>query len=162
MVLRGDSAAEAEVELHTVKGERQAVTLRQRGIAHQVRRDQQRFAHAEHRVLVDVAVVGKKHLGGQRAEALGADDEMEMRGPPGMAAAGVGVVFAAIAAVGAQVFSTARAANAVAAAALGVAFVLRAAGDVTGTVTHGGVVVESRWISWLSPYGWGQQVRPYF
>lgn len=80
----------------------------------------------------------------------------------GMAAAGVGWVFAAVAAVGAQVFSTARGANALAAATLGLAFVLRAAGDVTGTVTHDGVVVESRWPSWLSPYGWGQQVRPYF
>ncbi len=78
----------------------------------------------------------------------------------GMAAAGMGWVFAAIAAVAAQVFSTARGANAVAGGALGVAFGLRAAGDVTGTVTDG-VFVESRWPSWLSPYGWGQQVRPF-
>lgn len=79
----------------------------------------------------------------------------------GMAAAGMGWVFAAIAAVAAQVFSTARGANAVAGGALGVAFLLRAAGDVTGTVRADGVFVESRWPSWLSPYGWGQQVRPY-
>ena len=79
----------------------------------------------------------------------------------GMAAAGIGLVFAGIAAVAAQVFSTARGANAVAGAALGVAFLLRAVGDVTGTVRADGVFVESRWPSWLSPYGWGQQVRPY-
>lgn len=79
----------------------------------------------------------------------------------GMAAAGMGVVFAGIAAVGAQVFSTARGANGLATAALGVAFVLRAVGDVTGEVTDGGFVVRSAWPSWLSPYGWGQQVRPY-
>ncbi len=79
----------------------------------------------------------------------------------GMAAAGMGCVFAGIAAVSAQVFSTARGANAVAGAALGVAFLLRAAGDVTGTVREDRVFVESRWLSWLSPYGWSQQVRPY-
>jgi ABC-2 type transport system permease protein len=79
----------------------------------------------------------------------------------GMAAAGMGWVFAAIAAVAAQVFSTARGANAVAGGALGLAFLLRAVGDVTGEVTGGGVFVASRWPSWLSPYGWGQQVRPY-
>jgi len=80
----------------------------------------------------------------------------------GMAAAGMGFVFAGIAAVAAQVFSTARGANAVAGAALGVAFLLRAAGDLTGTTSDDGFVVRSSWPSWLSPYGWGQQVRPYF
>lgn len=80
----------------------------------------------------------------------------------GMAAAGMGMVFAGVAAVSAQVFSTARGANAVAGAVLGAAFALRAVGDLTGDVTDGGVVVRSAWPSWLSPYGWGQQVRPYF
>lgn len=80
----------------------------------------------------------------------------------GMAAAGMGWVFAGIAAVGAQVFSTSRGANAVAGGALGVAFLLRAAGDLTGDTSDGGFVVRSSWPSWLSPYGWGQQVRPYF
>lgn len=80
----------------------------------------------------------------------------------GMAAAGIGWVFAGIAAIGAQVFSTARGANAVAAGALGAAFLLRAVGDLTGEVTDGGVALASNWPSWLSPYGWGQQVRPYY
>ncbi len=80
----------------------------------------------------------------------------------GMAATGIGWVFAGLAAVAAQVFSTARGANAAAAVGLGAAFIVRAAGDVTGEVAGGGVVVRSRWPSWLSPYGWGQQVRPYF
>jgi ABC-2 type transport system permease protein len=79
----------------------------------------------------------------------------------GMAATGTGLVFAGIAAVAAQVLSTARGANAVAGGALGVAFLLRAVGDVTGTVRADGVYVDSSWPSWLSPYGWGQQVRPY-
>lgn len=80
----------------------------------------------------------------------------------GMAAAGMGWVFAGIAAVGAQVFSTARGANAVAGAALGVAFLVRAVGDLTGETSESGLVVRSSWPSWLSPYGWGQQVRPFF
>ena len=80
----------------------------------------------------------------------------------GMAAAGIGWVFAGVAAVGAQVFSTARGANALAAGSLGVAFLLRAVGDLTGEATADGLAVTSSWPSWLSPYGWGQQVRPYY
>lgn len=79
----------------------------------------------------------------------------------GMAIAGTAWVFAGIAALSAQVFSTARGANAVAAAALGVAFVLRAAGDLSGRLDASGMRVVSAWPSWLSPLGWGQQVRPY-
>lgn len=80
----------------------------------------------------------------------------------GAAAAGMGVTFAAVAAVGAQVFSTARGANGLVAAALGLAFAVRAVGDLAGSVDGTGTVVRSTWVSWLSPYGWGQQVRPFF
>lgn len=79
----------------------------------------------------------------------------------GMAVTGIGWVFAGIAGVAAQIFSTARGANAVAGGALGVAFVVRAAGDITGEASADGLWVESGWPSWLSPYGWGQQVRPF-
>lgn len=79
----------------------------------------------------------------------------------GLAVAGVGWVFAGIAAVAAQVFATARGANAAAGAALGVAFLLRAVGDVLGHVADSGVQVISAWPSWLSPIGWGQQLRPF-
>jgi ABC-2 type transport system permease protein len=79
----------------------------------------------------------------------------------GLAVAGTCWVFAGIAAVAAQVLSTARAANAVAAGALGVAFVLRATGDLSGRLDATGIRVVSAWPSWLSPLGWGQQVRPY-
>ena len=80
----------------------------------------------------------------------------------GMAVAGAGWVFAGIAAVASQVFGTSRGANGAAAGALGAAFVLRAIGDLTGHVAPGGLSVVSAWPSWLSPLGWGQQVRPYF
>jgi ABC-2 type transport system permease protein len=73
----------------------------------------------------------------------------------------VGIAFAAVAAVAAQLTEGARAANGIAAAALGVAFLVRAVGDLTGTVTHTGTNAHSGWLSWLSPIGWGQQIRPY-
>ena len=74
---------------------------------------------------------------------------------------GVGITFAAIAAVTAQVAETSRGANGLAAAAIGVAFVLRAIGAVSGTVVGGGVTVISAWPTWLSPIGWGEEVRAF-
>ncbi|HEX6577994.1 MAG TPA: ABC transporter permease [Jiangellaceae bacterium] len=79
----------------------------------------------------------------------------------GAGIAAVGIAFAAIAAVTAQVSETARGANGMAAAAIGVAFLLRAIGDVSGKVVDGGVTLISAWPSWLSPIGWGQQIRPF-
>jgi ABC-2 type transport system permease protein len=72
----------------------------------------------------------------------------------GLAWSGVGIAFAAIAAVAAQLTSSARAASGLAVAILGVVYVLRAIGD---TADRGG----PRWLTWLSPIGWGQQFRPY-
>ena len=78
-----------------------------------------------------------------------------------LAVAGVGAVFAGVAAVTTQIASTARAATSAAAGVLGIAFVLRAVGDSLGHVTTGGTTLVSAWPSWLSPFGWGQQVRPF-
>ncbi|MFI6266937.1 ABC transporter permease [Micromonospora sp. NPDC051006] len=77
------------------------------------------------------------------------------------AVGGVGVAFTAIAAVTAQLSVTSRGANALAAAAVGLAFVLRAAGDVLGEQSADGTRVASAWPSWLSPLGWGNQVRAF-
>ncbi|MFG2103392.1 ABC transporter permease [Micromonospora echinaurantiaca] len=74
---------------------------------------------------------------------------------------GVGVAFTGVAAVTSQLSVTSRGANALAAAVVGVAFLLRAAGDVLGDQTDGGLRVVSAWPSWLSPLGWGNQVRAY-
>jgi len=79
----------------------------------------------------------------------------------GLDVAGIGWVFAGIAAVASQVFATARGASAAAGAALGLAFLLRAVGDLLGHIADSGVQVISAWPSWLSPIGWGQQVRPF-
>ena len=68
----------------------------------------------------------------------------------GASFAATGIVFAAVAALAAQVTESPRAAHGMAAATLGVAYVLRAAGDVgDGT------------LSWLSPIGWGQATHPF-
>jgi ABC-2 type transport system permease protein len=71
----------------------------------------------------------------------------------GLAWTATGTVFAGVGAVAAQVATGARAARGLAAAALGLAYVLRAVGDSAGE--------EPSWLSWTSPIGWGQQVRPY-
>lgn len=62
----------------------------------------------------------------------------------------VGLVFGGVAAVTTQVTERARAASGMAGALIGVAYVLRAVGDMgDGT------------LSWLSPIGWAQQTRAY-
>jgi ABC-2 type transport system permease protein len=68
----------------------------------------------------------------------------------GMSVASVGFVFAAVAALAAQVTEHARGAAGIAGAALGLAFLLRAAGDIGNGA-----------LSWLSPLGWATQTRAY-
>ncbi len=65
-----------------------------------------------------------------------------------------GWTFAAVAAVAAQVTEGARAARGVSITVLGLCFVLRAAGDAGGKD-------GPTWLSWLSPFGWSQRVRPF-
>jgi ABC-2 type transport system permease protein len=62
----------------------------------------------------------------------------------------VGLTFAAVTAVAAQAFENHRAVYGAVGAAIGGAFLLRAAGDVGNGV-----------LSWFSPIGWGQQTLPY-
>jgi ABC-2 type transport system permease protein len=67
-----------------------------------------------------------------------------------------GWLFAAIGAVAAQLTASAGTARGIALGALGAAYALRAAGD-TSAHTGGGL----GWLSWLSPIGWTQKIRPY-
>lgn len=68
----------------------------------------------------------------------------------GLATGVEGLMFAAVAATAAQLTSSARSATAIAAAALGGAYLLRAIGDTGPT-----------WLSWLSPIGWAMRMRPF-
>ncbi|MCT9931185.1 ABC transporter permease [Planotetraspora sp. A-T 1434] len=79
----------------------------------------------------------------------------------GAACAAIGMAFAGLAAVAAQLFQSSRAANACAATAVGVAYLVRGIGDALGERAPDGIQVTSNWLSWLSPIGWGMQVRPY-
>jgi ABC-2 type transport system permease protein len=73
----------------------------------------------------------------------------------------VGVVFTGVAAVTAQLASTTRGATGLAAGVLGVSFALAALGNMVGTVDPAALRVTSAWPAWLSPIGWGQQMRPF-
>lgn len=73
----------------------------------------------------------------------------------------LGMAFAAVAAVAAQLSGTARGANGLASAVVGLAFLLRAVGDASGRVGPDGMSAQSAWPSWLSPFGWANQVMPY-
>ncbi len=76
----------------------------------------------------------------------------------GLAAGATGLAFVGVAAVVAQLSPTSRGANGLSAAIVGVAFLLRAVGDATGTPDVEALFVTSAWPSWLSPIGWGQHV----
>jgi len=72
----------------------------------------------------------------------------------GLSWAFVGIAFSAVGAVAAQVTSSARTAMGLGATVLAAAYLLRAIGDSTGSDSE-------TWLSWVSPIGWGQQVRPF-
>ncbi|MFE0654564.1 ABC transporter permease [Streptomyces sp. NPDC059534] len=72
----------------------------------------------------------------------------------GLAIGATGMVFATTAALAAQLTESARLAKGMVAAALGLAFVLRAAGDA-GTSDGDSV------LTWLSPIGWSENVRAF-
>jgi ABC-2 type transport system permease protein len=63
-----------------------------------------------------------------------------------------GLALAGVAAITAQVTQYQRAANGMAFAVLGVAFLLRAIGDSAPALS---------WLSWLSPIGWAERFRPF-
>ena len=79
----------------------------------------------------------------------------------GASVGSVGLVFIGVTAVAVQISSTARGATGISAGSLGLAFVLSGVGNVLGSVDATGTRVKSAWLTWLSPMGWAQQVRPF-
>jgi ABC-2 type transport system permease protein len=65
-----------------------------------------------------------------------------------------GIAYATVAAIAAQLTTVARAATGLSVSVLGATYLLRAVGD---TSQSGG----TSWLSWLSPVGWSQQLRPF-
>jgi ABC-2 type transport system permease protein len=74
----------------------------------------------------------------------------------GLQFAAAGWMFAGVGAVAAQLASSAGSARGIATSVLGVAWLLRAAGDSSGQA--GGSLA---WLSWVSPIGWAHRIRPY-
>jgi ABC-2 type transport system permease protein len=72
----------------------------------------------------------------------------------GLGFACLGIAFAAVAGLTAQLVKSARAAAGMAGAVLGASYVLRAVGDASAGSGFG-------WLAWPSPVGWWQQTRPY-
>ncbi|MEU3253270.1 ABC transporter permease [Streptomyces sp. NPDC006997] len=111
--------------------------------------------HAHLAAALSVAVVANLALGLLFAVALPGFgiDSVDAAGSLlfGAGHAAVGIVFAAVAAVTVQFTAHARGASGMALAVIGVAYVLRAAGD-SGS---------SGALSWLSPIGWVQRTYPY-
>lgn len=94
-------------------------------------------------VLVVLLAVGLPAVGVETIDAVGS-----LAFATGLA--GVGIFFAAVAAVAAQISDNSRGANTMALGALGLAYAIRGAGDMgDGT------------LSWLSPMGWAQAMRSY-
>lgn len=71
-------------------------------------------------------------------------------GVTGFAFLGVGLLVS-------QLTPTSRAANGLAGAVVGAAYLLRAAGDALGQVDLERLTARAAWPSWLSPIGWGEQ-----
>ncbi|MBF8187163.1 hypothetical protein ITP53_15740 [Nonomuraea sp. K274] len=74
----------------------------------------------------------------------------------GFGLATAGCVFAAIGAVAAQFTTGAGGARAIGISVLGLAIVLRGVGDVAVQSGDG-----PAWVSWLTPLGWAERLRPY-
>ncbi|WP_351234873.1 ABC transporter permease [Streptomyces sp. NPDC002133] len=82
----------------------------------------------------------------------------------GLAIGGTGVLFATMAAIVAQLTESARLAKGLTAGVLGLAFVLRAAGDAGtagGAPPGEGLGGGSSVLTWLSPIGWAENVRAF-
>ncbi|MGX1669719.1 ABC transporter permease [Streptomyces sp. NPDC055400] len=81
----------------------------------------------------------------------------------GLAIAGAGMVFATMAAIVAQLTESARLAKGLTSAVLGLAFVLRAAGDSgnSGSSQAFGSGGGSSVLTWLSPLGWLENTRAF-
>ncbi|MEX0934356.1 MAG: hypothetical protein WDZ42_00990 [Candidatus Saccharimonadales bacterium] len=73
----------------------------------------------------------------------------------------VGIAFAGLAAVCAQVMQTSKGANNLAAASVAGSFLVSGLGSLLGQIKSSGVAVEPTWLIWASPFGWAQMIKPF-
>ena len=79
----------------------------------------------------------------------------------GTAVAAVGVTFLGVGLLAAQLMRTSRGANALAVWTLLITFVLSGMGNAIGTPSDDLTRMESSWLTWLSPFGWGENTRAF-
>jgi ABC-2 type transport system permease protein len=79
----------------------------------------------------------------------------------GLATGAAGLVFLGIALIGAQLFATARGANALGVIAILAGFLLSGVGNALGTPNADLTRMESSPLTWFSPFGWAENVRPF-
>ncbi|KRB36738.1 ABC transporter permease [Microbacterium sp. Root180] len=91
--------------------------------------------------------------------AVGLDAEGSLLA--GAAAGAVGVVFLGVGLFAAQLMRTSRGANSVAVWTVMATFVLAGIGNAIGTPSDDLTSMESSWLAWLSPFGWGENTRAF-
>ncbi|WP_394252695.1 ABC transporter permease [Arthrobacter pityocampae] len=79
----------------------------------------------------------------------------------GLAAGAVGLVFLGVGLVAAQLMRTSSGANSLAVWILMLSFLAAGTGNALGTPSTDLQRIESSWLTWLSPFGWGEQTRPF-
>jgi ABC-2 type transport system permease protein len=79
----------------------------------------------------------------------------------GTAAGVVGVFFLGLGLLTAQLMRTSRGANTVSVTVLLVTYLLAGVGNALGTPSDDLQRMESSWLTWLSPFGWAENSRPF-
>ena len=114
------------------------------------------MATLTHGVLAD-AVLGAVTAGALIASGLPVAGSLVA----GFGAGVLGVVFLGVGLGAGQLMRTSRGANAVSVWVLLVAFLVAGIGNALGTPTADLERIESAWPTWLSPFGWGENSRPF-
>ena len=79
----------------------------------------------------------------------------------GAAVGAVGVTFLGVGLVAAQLMRTSRGANSLAVWTLLITFLLSGMGNAIGTPSDDLTRMQSSWLTWLSPFGWGENTRAF-
>jgi ABC-2 type transport system permease protein len=79
----------------------------------------------------------------------------------GTAAGAVGLFFLGLGLLSAQLMRTSRGANTVSVTVLLVTYLLAGIGNALGTPSDDLQRMESSWLTWLSPFGWAENSRPF-
>jgi ABC-2 type transport system permease protein len=79
----------------------------------------------------------------------------------GFGAGAVGLSFLGVGLLSGQLMRTSRGANSLAVWVLLLTFLIGGLGNALGTPTADLQRIESSWLTWLSPFGWGENSRPF-